>query len=95
MDIEISKYDIESMQEFSEYRLLMIEEAEFILSNKKDYIQQNFLPDEAKIMRISDLSDFFVLEDEPTIVDDLTIMGDIIRLKKFISSGSTRDYLYH
>mgnify|MGYP000169451148 CR=1 FL=1 len=95
MDLEISKYDIESMQEFSEYRLLMIEEAEFILSNKKDYIQQNFLPDEAKIMRISDLSDFFVLEDEPTIVDDLTIMGDIIRLKKFISSGSTRDYLYH
>ena len=95
MDLEISKYDIESMQEFSEYRLLMIEEAEFILSNKKDYIQQDFLPDEAKIMRISDLSDFFVLEDEPTIVDDLTIMGDIIRLKKFISSGSTRDYLYH
>ena len=95
MDLEISKYDIESMQEFSEYRLLMIEEAEFILSNKKDYIQQNFLPDEAKIMRISDLSDFFVLEDEPTIVDDLAIMGDIIRLKKFISSGSTRDYLYH
>ena len=95
MDLEISKYDIESMQEFSEYRLLMIEEAEFILSNKKDYIQQNFLPDEAKIMRISDLSDFFLLEDEPTIVDDLTIMGDIIRLKKFISSGSTRDYLYH
>jgi hypothetical protein len=95
VDLEISKYDIESMQEFSEYRLLMIEEAEFILSNKKDYIQQNFLPDEAKIMRISDLSDFFVLEDEPTIVDDLTIMGDIIRLKKFISSGSTRDYLYH
>ena len=95
MDLEISKYDIESMQEFSEYRLLMIEEAEFILSNKKDYIQQNFLPDEAKIMRISDLSDFFVLEDEPTIVYDLTIMGDIIRLKKFISSGSARDYLYH
>ena len=95
MNLELTKYDIESMQEFSEYRLLMIEEAEFILSNKKDYIQQNFLPDEAKIMRISDLSDFFVLEDEPTIVDDLTIMGDIIRLKKFISSGSTRDYLYH
>ena len=95
MNLEISKYDIESMNEFSEYRLLMIEEAELILSNKKDYIQQNFLPDEAKIMRISDLVDFFILEDESSIVEDLIIMGDIIRLKKFINSGSTRDYLYH
>jgi hypothetical protein len=95
VNLEITKYDIESMQEFSEYRLLMIEEAELILSNKKDYIQQNFLTDEAKIMRISDLVDFFILEEEPLIVGDLTTMGDIIRLKKFISSGSTRDYLYH
>lgn len=63
----------------------MIEEADFILSNKKKYIQQSFLPDEIKIIRICALIDFFILEDEDSIVDDLLKLEKIIRLKKFIN----------
>ena len=74
-------------EDFSEYRLLMIEEADFILSNKKEYIQQSFLPDEIKIIRICALIDFFILEDEDSIVDDLLKLEEVIRLKKFINLG--------
>lgn len=62
----------------------MIEEAEFILSNKREYIQEDFLPDNVKILRICALMDFFILEDETSVVIDLESMENIMRLKKFI-----------
>jgi len=87
--------DLSDMGEFYEYRLLMIEEAEHILSDKKSYIQSNFLPDHAKLLKISDLIDFFILEGEDLIVSDLANMEDSIRIRIFMKYSSNSENLYH
>ena len=89
------EYNLSDMDEFYEYRLLMIEEAEHILSDKKSYIQSTFLPDHAKLLKISDLIDFFILEGEDLIVSDLANMEDSIRIRIFIGHISNSGNLYH
>lgn len=84
---------LENTEEFAEYRALMIEEADLVLSNKKDYIQCD-IPYDIKLMRISDLIDFFLLEDENTIVDELSAVEDALRIKRILSGGSSIGYLY-
>lgn len=94
MDRILSEYSLSDI-EFNEYRLMMIEEAEHILTHKKFYIQDDFLPYTAKIMRISDLIDFFTLEGEDLIVRDLVHMEDSIRIRIFMGHSSNSGNLYH
>lgn len=70
---------------YNEYRLLMIHEAEGILSNKPSYILHTPVPIADKIARISDLLDFFVVENEQAIVDDLILVRNSIKIKMFIN----------
>jgi hypothetical protein len=70
---------------YNEYRTLMIHEAEGILSNKPSYILHTPIPIQDKIARISDLLDFFVLENEQDIVDDLIMTRNSIKIKMFIN----------
>ena len=94
MDSFLIEYSLSDMEEFNEYRLLMVEEAEHILSDKKSYIQSDFLPDQAKILKISDLIDFFILEGEDLIVGDLVNMEDSIRIRIFMGHRSNSENLY-
>jgi len=94
MDNILSEHSLSDM-EFYEYRLMMIEEAENILTNKKFYIQDDFLPPSAKIMKIADLIDFFTVEGEDAIVRDLRYMEDSIRIRIFIKGNSNSASLYH
>jgi hypothetical protein len=94
MDKILMEHSLSDMEEFHEYRLLMFEEAEHMLSDKKSYIQDNFLPDQAKILKISDLIDFFILEGEDLIVRDLVHMEDSIRIRIFMKYSSNSGNLY-
>jgi hypothetical protein len=70
---------------YDEYRVLMIHEAESILSNKPSYVLHTPIPIHDKIARISDLLDFFVLENEDDIVNDLIMIRNSIKIKMFIN----------
>ena len=70
---------------YNEYRVLMIHEAESILSNKPSYVLHTPIPIHDKISRISDLLDFFILENEQDIVDDLIMIRNSIKIKMFIN----------
>jgi hypothetical protein len=70
---------------YDEYKLLMIHEAESILTNKPSYILHTPIPIPDKISRISDLLDFFILEEEQEIVDDLLLVRNSIKIKMFIN----------
>ena len=69
---------------YDEYKLLMVNEAESILSNKKSYILHTPIPIPDKISRISDLLDFFIVEGENDIVDDLILVRNSIKIQMFI-----------
>jgi hypothetical protein len=70
---------------YNEYRVLMIHEAEGILSNKPSYVLHTPIPIQDKISRISDLLDFFVVENEQDIVDDLIMIRNSIKIQMFIN----------
>jgi hypothetical protein len=70
-----------SGREYEEYKLLMIEEANDILSNRERYVISSPLPIHSKLSRINDLIDFFTLQEEKEIVRDLENVRDSIRLR--------------
>lgn len=70
-----------SGREYEEYKLLMIEEAKDILSNRERYVISSPLPIHSKLSRINDLIDFFTLQEEKEIVRDLENVRDSIRLR--------------
>jgi len=85
---EIKEYLIDSLnavvftgREYEEYKLLMIEEANDILSDKKRYVISSPLPIHSKLSRINDLIDFFTIQEEKEIVKDLTALRDSVRLR--------------
>ena len=70
---------------YDEYKLLMIHEAESILSNKSSYILHTSISIPHKISRISDLLDFFIVEGENDIVEDLILIRNSIKISMFMS----------
>ena len=85
---EIKEYLADSLnafvfthKEYEEYRLLMIEEANDILSNKERYIISSPLPVHSKLSRINDLIDFFTIQEEKEIVRDLEALRESVRLR--------------
>lgn len=88
---EIRRYFIDpsdvvvfSHDEYEEYKLLMIEEANDILSNRERYVVLSPLPVYSKLSRINDLVDFFTVEGEKEIVRDLEVIRDSIRLRFYL-----------
>ena len=71
--------------EYEEYKLLMIEEAEDILSNKEKYIILNRMPLTSKISRLNDLIDFFTIQEEAEIVKDLNMVKSSIKLRFYLN----------
>lgn len=71
--------------EYEEYKLLMIEEAEDILSNKEKYIILNRMPLTSKISRLNDLIDFFTIQEETEIVKDLNMVKSSIKLRFYLN----------
>lgn len=74
-----------SERDYEEYKLLMIEEAEDILSNKEKYIILNRMPLVSKISRLNDLIDFFTIQEENEIVKDLNVVKSSIKLRFYLN----------
>jgi hypothetical protein len=68
-------------EDYAQYRLLSIEEAEFILCDVYSYIHDDFLTLTEKSARIEDVINFFEFESEPIIVDELKIVREAIYLR--------------
>jgi hypothetical protein len=71
-------------EDFEQFRLLNIEEAEFILFDATSYVNDDIIPIEEKIIRTCDLVDFFILEGEKEIVKDLIKVENALYIKKLI-----------
>ena len=70
--------------EYDEYKLLMIEEAEEILCNKEKYINFDKLSIMTRISRLDNLIDFFVIEEEKEIVNDLNLVKTSVKLRFYL-----------
>lgn len=68
-------------EDYTQYRLLNIEEAEFILCDVYSYIHDDFLTLSEKSTRIEDVINFFEFEAEPIIVKELKIVREAIYLR--------------
>ncbi len=71
-------------KDYEEYKLLMIEEAKDILTNKEKYITLNPMSLSSKISRLNDLIDFFTIQEEDEIVKDLNVVKSSIKLRFYL-----------
>jgi hypothetical protein len=71
-------------EDFEQFRLLNVEEAEFILCDVTSYVNDDIIPIEEKILRTCDLVDFFILEEEKEIVKDLINVENALYIKKLM-----------
>ena len=71
--------------EYDEYKLLMIEEAEEILCSKEKYINFDDLPLTVRISRLDNLIDFFVMEGEKELVNDLNLVKTSVKLRFYLN----------
>lgn len=76
-----------SISEFRKYQMSMRDEAKSFLENKKEFLACNYFSTDYKLIRLSELVDFFILEGAPEIADELSLMGEALRLKKMLETG--------
>lgn len=88
----IINFALNSFDEYREYSILMIEEADYILNDRCSYIKSD-LPYDIKLMKLDDLIDFFILEEEDAIVYDLVSIKNALILKRILSGGSIIGYI--
>jgi hypothetical protein len=70
--------------EYLEYRLLSISEANSIIVHKYDYINDTGIKTGKKIQDLDDLIDFFLYENENLVVAELLYILNIIELKNVL-----------
>ena len=76
-----SFFDNLDSEDFADYAILLIEEADYIINNRIEYLRDRTMSEDEKIDRIRELMDFFILEDHMIIYDDLwNIMNMILQL---------------
>ena len=76
-------FDLEG--NYEDYRILMLIEAEEILSDKKRYISQDPTPPRIKFIKIQDLLNFFYVEEEHDIYNELFSVYKAIYFKDLLS----------
>jgi hypothetical protein len=75
-----------SISEFRSYQSCMREEAKSFLENKGEFLSCNYFSTDYKLIRLSELVDFFILEEIPEVADELSAMGEALRVKKMLNS---------
>jgi FMN-dependent NADH-azoreductase len=75
--------------DFSEYVVLLLEEADYIINNRIAYLKDQTMTENEKIDRLRELMDFFILEDHMVIYDDLWSIMNMILLKKYIECSAS------
>jgi FMN-dependent NADH-azoreductase len=84
-----SFFDNLDSEDFADYAILLIEEADYIINNRIEYLRDRTMSEDEKIDRIRELMDFFILEDHMIIYDDLWNIMNMILLKKYIECSAS------
>jgi FMN-dependent NADH-azoreductase len=84
-----SFFDNLDSEDFADYAILLIEEADYIINNRLEYIRDKTMSEDEKIDRIRELMDFFILEDHMIIYDDLWNIMNLILLKKYMECSAS------
>jgi hypothetical protein len=75
--------------DFGDYIVLLVEEANYIIHNRVEYLRDKMMTEDEKIDRLKELMDFFILEDQMIIYDDLWSIMNMILLKKYMRCSVT------
>ncbi len=84
-----SFFDNLDSEDFADYAILLIEEADYIINNRIEYLRDRTMSEDEKIDRIRELMDFFILEDHMIIYDDLWNIMNMIVLKKYMECSAS------
>jgi hypothetical protein len=84
-----SFFDNLDSEDFADYAILLIEEADYIINNRVEYLRDKTMTENEKMDRIRELMDFFILEDHMIIYDDLWTIMNMILLKKYMECSAS------
>jgi hypothetical protein len=72
------------LENYDSYRRFILEETELVLKERKRYIQTNSIGSITKLFNLDQMIDFFYLEEEYEIVQELTELKKAIMVKHFL-----------
>lgn len=72
------------LDDYAEYRKIILEEAELVLKSKKRYIQTESIAPQIKLFTLDEMADFFYLEDEHEIVNEFIGLRKAVILRHFL-----------
>ena len=72
------------LENYDSYRKFILEEAELVLKERKRYIQTNSIGSITKLFNLDQMIDFFYLEEEYEIVQELSELKKAIMVKHFL-----------
>jgi hypothetical protein len=74
----------EILDDYEYYRDIILEETELILKEKKRYIQTESIGTSLKLTSLDEMIDFFYLEEELIVVEELANMRKAIIIRHFL-----------
>ena len=72
------------LENYDSYRRFILEETELVLKERKRYIQTNSIGSITKLFNLDQVIDFFYLEEEYEIVQELSELKKAIMVKHFL-----------
>jgi hypothetical protein len=72
------------LDNYDSYRNFILEEAEIVLRERKRFVQTDSIASITKLFNLDQMIDFFYLEGEDEIVQDLTNLKRAIMIKHFL-----------
>jgi hypothetical protein len=72
------------LENYDSYRRYILEEAILVLKERKRYIQTNSIGSITKLFNLDQMIDFFYLEEEYEIVQELSGLKKAIMIKHFL-----------
>jgi hypothetical protein len=72
------------LENYDSYRKFILEETKLVLKERKRYIQTNSIGSITKLFNLDQMIDFFYLEEEYEIVQELSELKKAIMVKHFL-----------
>ena len=76
------------LEDYDSYRQYIMEEAEVVLKEKKRFIETETISTGTKLFNLDRMIDFFYLEDEHVLTNELLNMKTAIVIKHFLKRKS-------
>lgn len=74
------------LDDYDSYRNFILEEAEIVLRERKRFVQTDSIPSVTKLFNLDQMIDFFYLEEEHEIINELDDLRKAIVLRHFLKS---------